>query len=70
MVIAKQRLEFNTYSSFCFSSVGNNTASVTRLDTFRGDFELTQKIPMPTIPASTVRDALYSSADISSDYPG
>lgn len=66
---SKTALEFNTYSFFCFSFVGNTTVSVRRLDAFRGDFELTQKIPTPTIRASTVRDALYFSADGSLDYP-
>lgn len=57
---SKTALEFNTYSFFCFSFVGSNTASVTHPDTFRDNFELTQKIPMPTIHASTVHDVLLS----------
>lgn len=59
MVIAEQRLEFNTFSFFCFSFVGNNPASLTHLDTFRPDFELTQRNTYAHHPQRVMR---FSSA--------
>lgn len=57
------------YSFFSFSRVGNTTAGITHLDTFRGDFDPTQTIPLPTLQATTACDALYFSVDVSLGCP-